>query len=221
MLLATLLIDYPILRETLSRAPDVTVTWEQSDLTADGDHQTLVWVDGDEFAAFDAGLEADPTVTDPVRVVEFGDRRLYQLELTPDGHRASVYPLVVEEGGVLQEVTATSEGWRFRVAFPDDEALERFYAFFTDHDLEVELRKLYEKGQSVDGPGTRSEFGVTEYQREALVAAVAAGYLDIPRSCSLAELGDRLEISPNATSERFRRGVKTLIESTVYPADQS
>ncbi|MGQ3411063.1 helix-turn-helix domain-containing protein [Natrinema sp. LN54] len=221
MLLATLLVDYPILREALSHTPDVTVTWEQSDLTEDGDHQLLVWVDGDEFAAFDAALEADPTVTAPVRVVEFDERRLYQLELTPEGHRSSVYPLVIEEGGVLQEVTATSEGWRFRVAFPSDEALERFYAFFVEQDLEVELRKLYEKGESVGGAGTRSEFGVTEYQHEALVAAVDAGYLDIPRSCSLAELGERLDISPNATSERFRRGVKTLIENTVYPADQS
>jgi len=66
MLLATLLIDYPILRETLSRAPDTKVTWEQSDLTEVGDHQMLVWVDGG-VAAFDAGLETDPTVKAPYR----------------------------------------------------------------------------------------------------------------------------------------------------------
>ncbi|SER08911.1 helix-turn-helix domain-containing protein [Natrinema salaciae] len=223
MLLATLVVDYPILRETLSHAPNANVTWEQSDLTEAGGHQMLIWVEGDDdtFAAFDAGLESDPTVTVPDRVVEVDDRRLYRLELTADGHRRSVYPTVIEEGGVLQEVTATAEGWYFRIAFPSDEALERFHAFFVDRDLDVELRKLHETREGVDGSGTRSAFGVTERQREALVAAVDAGYLDIPRSCSLAELGEQLDISPNATSERFRRGVRSLVENTVYPDDES
>lgn len=219
MLLTTFWVDYPILRETLSHAPDVEITWERSDLTADGDHQMLVWADGDEFEAFDAGLENDPTVTTPSQVVEFDDRRLYQLELTPEGRRESVYPNVIEEGGVPQEVTATHEGWYFRIALPTNEAVERFYNFFLDRELDVEIRQLYEKGET--GDGSRSQFGVTDCQREALVAAVDAGYLDIPRSCSLAELGARLDISPNATSERFRRGVKTLVENTVYPDDES
>ncbi|QLK27826.1 helix-turn-helix domain-containing protein [Natrinema zhouii] len=218
MLLATLLTDYPILRETLSRAPNTKVTWEQSDLTEDGDHQMLVWVDG-EVAAFDAGLEADPTVNAPLQVVEFGDRRLYQLELTDDGQQASVYPTVIEAGNVLREVTATHEGWHFRAAFPSDEAIERFHAFFVDRGLDVELRQLYDAREPTDG--SRLQYGVTDRQREALVAAVDAGYLDIPRSCSLAELGERFDISSNAMSERFRRGVGTLIENTVYPDGQS
>ncbi|MFC6767311.1 helix-turn-helix domain-containing protein [Natrinema soli] len=218
MLLATLLIDYSILRETLSHAPNTKVTWEQSDLTEDGDHQMLVWVDG-EVAAFDAGLEADPTVNAPLQVAEFDDRRLYQLELTDDGKRASVYPTVIEEGSVLREVTATHEGWHFRAAFPSSEALERFHAFFVDRDLDVELRRLQDARETADG--SRFQYGVTDRQREALVAAVDAGYLDIPRSRSLAELGERLGISPNATSERFRRGVETLIENTVYPDGRS
>ena len=53
-----------------------------------------------------------------------------------------------------------------------------------------------------------------------LVAAVDEGYLDIPRSCSLAELGTQFDISSNAASERFRRGSKTLIENTLSPDDQ-
>ncbi|WP_226480312.1 helix-turn-helix domain-containing protein [Natrinema amylolyticum] len=221
MLLATLLVDYPILRDTLSQAPDIELTWEQSDLTGDGGHQMLVWIDGEGFEAFDAGLEADPTVTAAPPVVEFDGRRLYQLSLTSDGQRMSVYPTVIEEGGVLHEVTATHEGWYFRVAFPSDEALERFHAFFVEHGLAVEIRELYDKSESSEPAGSRSQYGITDRQREALVAAVDTGYLDIPRSCSLAELGERLDISPNATSERFRRGVKRLVENTVYPSDRS
>ncbi|ELZ08746.1 bacterio-opsin activator HTH domain-containing protein [Natrinema thermotolerans DSM 11552] len=218
MLLATLLIDYPILRNALSHAPGVTATWEQSDLTADGDHRMLVWIDGDddERAAFEAGLEADPTVTASLQTAAFDDRWLYQLELTPEGTEASVYPTVIEEGGVLQEASVTHEGWFFRVAFPSDEALERFHGFFLERGFEVDVRKLRDTRESAGGGDAGSQFGLTSRQREALVAAVEAGYLDIPRSCTLAELGERLGISQNAASERFRRGVETLVENTVY-----
>lgn len=221
MLFATLSIEYPILRETLSHARDAAVTWEQSDITEDGDHRMLVWVDCDDtYDAFDAGLDADPTVAGPSRIVEFDDRRLYQLELTPEGHRASVYPLVIEEAGVLRDVTATHEGWFFRVAFPTEAALERFHAFFVEHDHAVEIRQLYEASEA-DAESAASQFGLTDRQRETLAAAVDAGYFDIPRSCSLAELADRFDISQNAASERVRRGVKTLIENTVSSGDRS
>ncbi len=219
MLLATLLIDYPILRDSLSQAPDVTVTWERSDLTTDGDHRMLVWVDGDERPAFEAGLDTDRTIAAVLQRAAFGDRWLYQLALTPEGKATSVYPTVIEEGGVLQEVTATHEGWIFRVAFPSDEALERFHGFFLERDLEVDVRKLRDTRDPAGN--ARSEFGLTSRQREALVAAVEAGYFDIPRSCTLAELGERLGVSQNAASERLRRGVETLVENTVSHDDRS
>lgn len=211
MLLSVFWIDNPILRYTLSNAPDVEVSWEKSDLTESGSHQMLVWVHADDYDAFDAGLEEDPTIDRPCRVVSFDDRRLYQLELSCEGHRASVYPTVVEGGGVLREVRGTHEGWHFRAAFPDEEALERFHGFFRERDEAIELRRLYEERRSRDG----ARYGLTDEQRETLVAAVDAGYLDIPRSCLLAELGDEFDISLNAASERFRRGTKTLIENTI------
>ncbi|WP_226004012.1 helix-turn-helix domain-containing protein [Natrinema salinisoli] len=220
MLLTTFWVDYPVLRETLSHAPDIEITWKRSDLTEDGDHRMLFWVNGDEIDAFDAGLETDPTITASSRVTDVEGRRLYHVELTPEGHQASVYPNVIEEGGIPQEVTATHEGWYFRIAFPSNEAVERFHSFFVENDLNVELRRLYDKS-GTGGSGSNTQYRVTDRQLEALVTAVDAGYLDIPRACSLAELGERLGISQNAASERFRRGVRTLIENTVYPDDRS
>ncbi|WP_254531435.1 helix-turn-helix domain-containing protein [Natrinema gelatinilyticum] len=58
---------------------------------------------------------------------------------------------------------------------------------------------------------------MTDRQQETLIVAVDAGCLDIPQSCSLAKLGERSDISSNAASERFRHGVKPLVENTVYP----
>jgi len=217
MLVTTFQVDYPILREALSNAPEIELTWEQSDLTEDGTHRMLVWADGTSFGVFETGLEADPTVKPPTRVVEFDDRRLYQLELTPEGHRASVYPVLVEMGGFIQDARATKEGWDICAALPDEETLDRYHTFFRGHDIDIELKRLYEEWV----PETSApQYGLTDRQHETLVAAVDEGYLDIPRSCSLAELGSQFDISSNAASERFRRGAKTLIQNTVYPDDK-
>ncbi|SDC02829.1 helix-turn-helix domain-containing protein [Natrinema hispanicum] len=218
MLLTTFRIDYPILRTALAHAPDIEITWERSDLIGDGTQQLLVWADGPAFGTFEAGLEADPTVKPPTRVVEFDERRLYQLELTPEGRRASVYPTVVETGAILQDATATEKGWDIRAALPDEETLDQYHAFFTGRDFDVELKQLYEDWNP--NHSSQSQFGLTDRQHEILVAAVDEGYLDIPRSCSLAELGTQFDISSNAASERFRRGSKTLIENTLSPDDQ-
>ena len=218
MLITTFQVDYPILRTALSNVPEIELTWEKSDLTGEGTQQMLVWIAGTAFEAFEAGLEADPTVKSPTRVVEFDDRRLYQLELTPKGRRASVYPIIVEAGGFVQDAGATNEGWDIRAVLPDEETLERYHSFFRDRNMDLEVKRLYEDWAPETDVG--SGYGLTERQLETLVTAVDAGYLDIPRSCSLAELGAQFDISSNAASERFRRGAKTLIENTVYPDDQ-
>ena len=217
MLIATLRLDYPIMRETLARRPDVYLTWEQSDLTEGGGHKMLVWIESDDFDAFHEALETDPTVGDFSRRTAFNGRRLYHIGLTEEGHRESLYPLIIEEGIVLDQVTADGDGWKFRITFPDHGALERFQSFCADHDLDVELRRLYEERET----GERTRYGLTDRQRETLVAAVDEGYLEIPRSCSLAELGEEVGVSANAASERFRRGVKRLVENTVHPEAES
>ncbi|MFA9417727.1 helix-turn-helix domain-containing protein [Natrinema sp. HArc-T2] len=217
MLLTTFRIDYPILRTALTHASDIEITWERSDLIGDGTHRMLVWADGPAFGTFESGLEADPTVKSPTRVIEFDERRLYQLELTAEGRRASVYPTVVETGAILQDATATDEGWDIRAALPDEETLDQYHTFFMSRDFDVELKQLYEDWKP--SYCSQPRFGLTDRQHEILVAAVDEGYLDIPRSCSLAELGTQFDISSNAASERFRRGTKALIENTVYPND--
>lgn len=210
MLLATFVIDYPILQETLSQSP-AELEWVQSDLTEEGAHQMLVWFETDDFESLETRLENDPTVTGASRTTSLDRRRLYRIELTEAAHRSSVYPIIVDRGIVLEDVTADRDGWKFRVSFPDYDALEEFRAFCSERDIAVELERLYERREGA----TRSQYGTTERQRELLEAAVETGYLDVPRSCTLAELGERVGISSNAASERFRRGASSLIENTL------
>lgn len=212
MILVEFALDHPILREALSHAPEMRLSWERSDSIGDR-IRVLLWAEGGDFDAFEHALADDPTVTPPLRVIEIGDRRLYQLELVDEGQETSIYPILVEEGGMIHELTATHEGWEFRVAFPDRRTFQQFREFCQDHRIGMDIRRLYEQRAGSEG----SEFGLTERQRETLVTAIDCGYFEIPRESSLAELAERLGVSENAASERFRRGAKRLVENTIYP----
>jgi predicted DNA binding protein len=47
------------------------------------------------------------------------------------------------------------------------------------------------------------------------VTAYKEGYFEEPRTTSLEELGDILDISPTAVGGRLRRGMAALIETTL------
>jgi predicted DNA binding protein len=64
-------------------------------------------------------------------------------------------------------------------------------------------------------PSAEHQFGLTPPQREALVAAVEAGYFDIPRDVTTTELAEEFAISDQTFIERLRRPVSNLSEHTV------
>lgn len=205
-------LDTPILRQSLERSPDIQVEWVQSDIQEGRDRiQDLLWASGGDFDAFEEAMEDDPTVTAPIRTIDLGDRRLYQLEIVDEGFDVSIYPLVVEEGGVIQDLEGTHEGWYFRVGFPDEGAVSRFFDFCTEHDIPFEIDRIFEERS----PGSQSTAGLTDVQRKTIMAALDIGYFDVPRGGDLQDLGDRLGISDNAASQRLRRGMKQLIEQTL------
>jgi predicted DNA binding protein len=196
MIIVEFRLDYPILRE--------------------GRQQILFWAENGDFDAFEDGLEADSTVEASGHAIEISDQRLYRVELKDEGQRTSIYPILLDEASILQHVTATYRGWELRVAFPTKEGFSRFHEFCRSHDIGVVVHRFYEERGRLDTP----QFGLTDPQRETLITAVDCGYLEIPRENSLADLSDRFDISETAASERFRRGVKTLIECTVYSDDE-
>ena len=214
MIIVEFQLDHPILKEALNRVPAMKITWERSDAIDERRVRILVWAEGGDFEAFEAALDEDPTVATPSRVIEVGNRRLYQTELEGEGLRKSIYPLMVEEGGVIQNLTATHEGWVFRAAFPDRTSFIRFYGFCRENEIGFEFIRMYDEQEDADEPG----YGLTAPQRETLIAAIDRGYFEIPRECLLGELGEYLGISETAASERVRRGVKRLILQTIYPS---
>jgi len=116
-----------------------------------------------------------------------------------------------ERDVLVMSAVGTETQWTFRLRFSSYEDLSGFYTNCVDRDISIELVQLHE---AVD-PTSNQRFGMTVPQRELLIAAYDAGYFDVPRRTTLVELGEQLDISDSAVSQRLRRGLATLINSTL------
>ena len=91
------------------------------------------------------------------------------------------------------------------VAVPDREELAAVVAALRARDATVRLDRL--STSSGDDPGGRSlelaADAVTDKQREAVRAAVSAGYYETPRDADLADLATELGVSRSAVSQRL------------------
>jgi len=199
---------HPLLRAALREAPEMTVEWVRN-TGPDEDWEMLFWARGGDFEAFDSGLAADPTVT-VTRSVDLGSQRLYQVTITDRGAETDLYPVLVDIGGLVMDATVTREGWRCRFGFPDQAGVDRFFDTVDAYGIDYEVKRIYEFKEAEAEP----EADLTPTQRETLTRAIEAGYYDIPRQVSISELADEFDISDQAVSERLRRAIVALGEST-------
>lgn len=64
-------------------------------------------------------------------------------------------------------------------------------------------------------------YGLTEPQRDTIVTAYKAGYFEIPREVSLVDFAEQQGLSHQALSERVRRGLRNLVDSTLITDDEN
>lgn len=200
----------PILQEALAELPEMTVEYEEIYHSGD-DITVMFWAEGGDFTSFLDALEDDSTVTDPVLLTETETRRLYRVTYTEEGAAVATFPEWGDLDISFLNARATHRGWEIRMRMPDRETVRRYREICEERGVWFRLQALYES----TGTGTRAVTELTQTQREALITARELGYFDIPRSATLADVGDRFEISAQAASERIRRGVATLIDSTL------
>lgn len=212
MIVAEFRIDHPVLRTALGRAPSMRVDWELSDVV-DGAEWVLLWARRGDHDAFEAGLEADPTVTPPATTVSVDDGRLHHLQLTDAGRAASAYDLLVRESAIVRHLVGTHRGWETEIGFPERSSVYRFVEFLREQDAGVEVHGIAREREY----GPEPSYGLTDPQREILVTALESGYFEIPRAASLSDLADRLGVSENAASERLRRAMAALVDAAVTP----
>ncbi len=200
--------DEFVLRHTLDTLEDVAFEVER--LVAHDAEEILpyVWVRNVNADDLEATLREDPTVELIERLADTGDALLYQLHWI-DSVEALIQ-ILIEEGGTILTAEGTQDGWTLRTLFADREALTRTYHWCREHELSLDIQRIY----NLD-TGTQGRFGLTERQATALITAYERGYYDVPRGDSLTAIAEELDISHQALSEQIRRGQKTLIKNSL------
>lgn len=205
-------LDQLALAHTFASIPDLRIEIERFVAHDIGSAMPFVWVTADDFEAFETALDEDPTVETFEILAEFDDERFYRMNWI--GEIDFVIHLLIEEEGSITQARTTGDFWQLQVLFPKHESLSRTHEFCEENGLYLTVESIYEL-EGNDG----SQFGLTEQQRMSLREAKKQGYYDVPRSVSLAELADSLDVSHQALSERLRRAHANLIDRTIAPAE--
>jgi len=196
----------------LGAAPGMRAETEYS-VSAPVGPVVFLWAWGGEFEAFESALPADPTVREFELIEDDGGRRLYEVVL--DDTSDLIDP------GVLHRQTSASQlgmvtGANYAIVterLPDHESLAAYIARCRDHGYEVELLRAYPADDK------HERYDLSTKQVEALGAALEAGYFETPRDTDLGTLAETFDISEQALSERLRRGVAAVLESTIGELD--
>ncbi|MFC7137482.1 helix-turn-helix domain-containing protein [Halobaculum litoreum] len=198
--------------DALERTDGMELTAEQ--VLADDPGMPIVffWADGERYDAFEAGLDDEAGIAAWERIESLPSRRFYRVDV--DGTESVViYPTDLAVGASRLGFSATAAGLDVRMRFPDREAMRTYFARCREQDIDVSLARLY--GSEHDDPFP----GVSEKQREALCAAVEAGYFRVPREADLAAVAAELGVSTQSASERLRRGTAALV-GDAFGADE-
>ncbi|RBI62165.1 hypothetical protein DMJ13_09785 [halophilic archaeon] len=208
--IATFYLETPVLRRALSEVPELSVSVEQQTATDSSPTTMIFWAGGDDFSTFEAGIEDDPTVTDPVVLSEVDGTRLYKIHLTEKGEELITYQSWAELGAVFLSAERSGDGWTVQLRFPDRESLQQYVDFCRERELTLDLREIHSADAKTD-----DSRALTDVQRETLLAAVEAGYFTVPREASAEDLAEDLGVSHQAVSERLRRATESLVRETI------
>lgn len=170
------------------------------------------WVWGCEPEVFLEDAETEPNVANVNMLSHVDAGALFQAEWAPN---ANLIKGIKRLDATIIEAVGTSDHWRFEVRTQDQSAFTEFQEIFEEEGISIELQRLYDLEQLVEG----NYQSVTPEQREALIAAYQEGYYEQPRQTTQEELGEQFEISHRAVSERLRRGTQNLIGETLLPTD--
>ncbi|MFW5965438.1 MAG: helix-turn-helix domain-containing protein [Halodesulfurarchaeum sp.] len=126
-------------------------------------------------------------------------------------------PVFVDHDCLPEVIGTDGSTVRLRTHLPDRDRLSGLIADLRARSEDVTVRRLKRVG---DGQvGSREKFvtidlyDLTDKQRQAITAAVAAGYYATPRETSLGELADRLDISKSALSQRLKAAESKLVNA--------
>jgi hypothetical protein len=204
------------LAETLAELRGLEVTVIRETSTEPDQSRYFFRFESDDPGAIPGVLERDRTVSEVTPMQDFDGGKLWGVEFAPETKLLG--PRVTAEGGfVVDARSATPEagprGWRERWLLPDRRAIHDIWSYARDEEFDFEVLELRE------GSGGRASHAapnaLTDEQRTTLRAAHEQGYFTEPRETSLEDLAETLDLSPSAVGGRLKRGMKSLIGTTL------
>ncbi|SHG99311.1 helix-turn-helix domain-containing protein [Halobaculum gomorrense] len=179
-----------------------------TDASTDPDNDVYFFqVETGDLDRLETLLEADHTVASFSLVFEQQETGTYRIEYSEETELLS--PPLADVGGLTMGASSHLNGWVLDLQFKDHDGLYALNEYAEGRGIHLDIMEL----NHVDGYERDTDFGLTEPQREALLAAFDRGYFDEPRESSLEDLAAVMDISPTAVSGRLRRGSKRLIEA--------
>jgi hypothetical protein len=160
---------------------------------------------------FEELVTAHPSVERVQQVSRQEGERLFTLDWDTSGDR--LFEAVRTTDAQLLAVRQAAAGWQLVFRFPGHDALVQFRELCEGAGIGLVVERVCIPSSP--------DYGLTEPQREALVEAVRRGYYAIPRQLTTADLAEQFGISDQAVTERLRRAVRALTESTLLAVQTS
>lgn len=171
-----------------------------------------LWVGGVDDDEFGDRVRDNEHVAEFVALDRLDDVTLYRIDWKRDP--GDLLEGIDSNRGVILEAYGT-DGWEFRLRFPNHDTVSQFYNFCTRNDVTIDIERSFTLTEKTE---FGHQFDLSQEQREALVLGLQRGYFDTPSRTSLDELADELGISSQATSNRIRRGTKQVLGEAILSA---
>lgn len=208
---AVVRVEHPdiVLTETVAHARGSKVKSVSEAGTDPSSGKFFYHITSSDFSEFEEGLRNDSTVGEFERVIETGaENAIYRFEYTDDAKVLT--PVISAANGVILDMENDGSAWILTVWLSERTDLAHLWEYARQHDVAIELVRVNEYASIGN-----SDAGLTDSQREALLAAFERGYFEEPRNATLSEVAADLGISQPAASGLLRRGIKRLIVSTM------
>ena len=208
---AVVRVEHPdiVLTETVTHDRSSTVRSVSEAGTDPTSGKFFYHITSSDFDRFEDGLRDDSTVGEFERVIETRDgEAIYSFEYTDMAKILS--PVISAANGVILDMENDGTAWILTVWMPDRTQLVQLWDYARENDVDIDLLRVNEYASLGN-----TDAGLTDSQREALLAAFERGYFEEPRNATLGEVAADLDISQPAASGLLRRGIKRLIVSSL------
>lgn len=169
----------------------------------------LLWASSSELGQLDDALRADGTTEEVTRLSIDDEHALYRIEWRTSTKAA--IDVFMRANGTILDAHGDARQWEIRVLFPHQASVSAAYDDWRKHGIDPTIRQINSISDVVDYGG----MSLSSCQHEVLTEAFETGYYNVPRDVTLEDLATNLDVSHQALSERFRRGHRTLVETTL------